>query len=100
VTRSAALALAAGQVVDECNAPAAAVRDDLVPQHSAGRCCPDLLDIRSAKAAGEHADELSRAVGLGHVRKRRLSVFVEDDRAHGSIVGRWRSSSIGAPTCG
>jgi len=87
-------------VVDERDAPAVRLRDHLVSEYGARRRDADLLDVRSAEPAGEHANQLPVAVGLGHVRERRLPLPVEDDRAHGSIVGPWGSSSIGVRSCG
>jgi len=96
----AALAVAAGAVVDERDAPAVRLRDHLVSEDRARGGDADLLDVRSAEPAGEHANELRVSVGLRHVRERRLSLLVEDDRAHGSIVGPWGSSSTGVRSCG
>ena len=70
VPGEAALALAAGQVVDERDAAAVDLGDDLVPEHGAGRRAAELLDVRSAEPAGEHARELARAVRLGDLRER------------------------------
>ena len=68
VAGAALLAGAAGVVVDERDA--AAVRglgDDLVPEHGARRRAADLLHVRAAQPAGEHAHEIAGPVRLGDV---------------------------------
>ncbi len=100
VTGVAARALAAREVVDERDAAAVDLGDDLVPEHRSRRRAAELLDVRPAEAAGEHAGERSRAFGVGDLREPRLPLLVQYDGAHGSIVGRWRSSSTAAARCG
>ena len=66
-------ARAAGRVVDERDAAAVVrLRHDLVTEHDTGVRRVELLDIRPAQSAGEHADELARPLGLGHLRELRL----------------------------
>ena len=68
--------------------------DDLVAEDIAGVGGVELLDVRAAEPAGEHAHELPRPLGLGHVRERRLSVLPDDHGAHGRIVGREERSRM------
>ena len=68
--------------------------DDLVAEDIAGVGGIELLDVRAAEPAGEHAHELARPVGLGDVRERRLSVLPDDHGAHGRIVGREERSRM------
>ena len=86
----AARALAARQVVDERDAAAVDLGDDLVPEHGARRCAAELLDVRPAEAAGDDAGERPGAVRLGDLLEPRLPLLVEYDGAHRSIVGRWQ----------
>ena len=55
--------------MDEGDAPAVGrLGHDLVSQHDACQSrVTELLDVRAAQAAGEHAHELSGPVGLGDV---------------------------------
>ena len=81
VPRPAAVALAAGQMVDERDArPVGAQRDDFVPEHRPRGSTTDLLHVRAAEPAGEHGHRL--AGGRRHVGKPGPSLFVEHDRAH------------------
>ena len=89
-------ALAAGKVMDERDAAAADLGDDLVPEHRPGRRAAELLDVRPAEAAGHDAGERPGPLRLGDVREPRLPLLVEYDGAHASIVGRWQSSSTAA----
>ena len=84
VPGDAAGAFAAGEVVDQRDAGAVVTaRHDLVAEHRAGRGEADLLDVGAAEPAREHADRIGRR---GRVREAGLSVGVEHDRAHASIV--------------
>ena len=79
-----ALALAAGEVVDQRDARSVRPqRDDFVAEHRPGGRDADLLDVRAAEPAREHAHRLGRR---GRVREAGLSVCVEHDRAHVRIV--------------
>ena len=83
VAGAAAVALAAGQVVDERDAVAFPVLgDDLVPEDGAGSRAADLLDVRPAEAAGAHGHELAVPVGLGPVGDLRLPRLVQHHRSH------------------
>jgi hypothetical protein len=69
----AALAAPAGKVVDERDsASVSPLGDDLVAEHRPLERATDLLDVRSAQAAGANADELPRSVGLRQVSDRGL----------------------------
>ena len=87
VSGQAALALAAGQVVDRARAafrphPARPPRAR-APSRPARN--PELLDVRAAQPAGQHAHRRRR--GLGHLDEPWLSAFVHHHRAHVRIVG-------------
>ncbi len=83
MARAAALALAAGEVVDERDASAAGrLGDDLVPEHRPGRGGNELLDVASAEPAGADPNALSRAVRLRNLPEPRVALGVDDDRAH------------------
>ena len=70
VPRTAELALAAGGVVDERDAPAVGgLRHDLVAEHDSRMGDTDLLDVGATEPAGEDADELPRPIGLADVRE-------------------------------
>ena len=97
VPGQAARALAARKVVEERDATAVDLGDDLVAEHLARVLRRQLLDVRAAEAAGENGEGVLR---LGHVDELRPPLLVEYDRAHRGIVGPWRSSSTVAPTSG
>ena len=62
------LAGPAGVVVDERDSPAVGgLGDDLVAEHGAGRRLADLLHVRAAQPAREHAHEVAGPVRLGDV---------------------------------
>ncbi len=83
VPSEAACALAAAHVVDERHAHAVGgLRGDLVAEHRAGRCDIQLLDVRAAEAAREHADELAHAVRLRHLGRPRRCLVPHGDGAH------------------
>ena len=84
------VAFAAGQVVDERDAPPVELRDDLVAEHRPRGRGADLLDVGAAQPAGEHADERAVPSGSGTSASRRLPRLVENDRAHRGIVGPWQ----------
>jgi hypothetical protein len=66
-------------VVHERDAPPVHRGDDLVPQDAPGVRGGQLLDVRAAEAAREHADAVDR---LRHVRRPWRPALVDDDRAH------------------
>src|SRR5262245_17808449 len=91
MTRYTPRALAAGKMVDERNAASVCrPRHDLVPEHSAGRCRCELLQIRAAQPAREHVDQHTGAVGLVNLCENGLTGAVQNDRPHGAIVRRRR----------
>jgi hypothetical protein len=70
-------------MVDEGDPPAVlGRRDDFVTEHRAGELRPELLDVRAAQPAREHADGLARPVGLREVDQGRRSGLVERDGSH------------------
>jgi hypothetical protein len=76
--------VAAGKVVDQRDRCSVARRATTSwPEHRPGRRDADLLDVRAAEPAREHAHRLGRR---GRVREAGLSVCVEHDRAHVRIV--------------
>ena len=83
----AAVALAAGQMVDERDAPAVSPLATTSWPRTVPAAAAELLDVRAAQAARDDVDQLARAVRLGHLAERRLPGFVENDRPHGGIVG-------------
>ena len=90
VPGQATVAFAAGQVVDERDAPPVELRRHLVTEHRPRGRGADLLDVGAAQPAGEHPDERAVPVRLGHVGEPRLPRLVENDRAHRGIVGPWQ----------
>ena len=80
---AAALALPAGQVVDEHDPPSVRVLgNDLVAEHGARRGAAELLHVGAAEPARSDADERPRALRLGNLGERRLPGAVQDDGAH------------------
>ena len=70
VPGEAAAAGAAAGVVDQGDAAAVGGRgDDLVPEHGPGRGDADLLDVRAAEPAGEHAARGRRAAEAPRCRR-------------------------------
>ena len=43
-------------------------RDDLVAEHGAGRCSPELLDVGAAEPAGQHVERMYRLGKIGELR--------------------------------
>ena len=84
VPAQAALAFAAGLVVDERDAFPVRLRYDLVPEHRALGRATDLLDVASAEPAGEHAEDVW-PVGLGDFSLLRGSRGIEDDCPHRGV---------------
>ena len=81
VAREAALALAAGRVVDERHAAAVVdLRDDLVAEHRAGVRRVELLDVGAAEPAGDDRARASPAVRLGHVARATRSLAIRRRR--------------------
>ncbi len=75
---AAALAFAAAAMMDERDAASVRrLRHDLVSEHDAGELGPQLLDIRSAEPAREHAHELAVAARLVDLADDRLPRRVE-----------------------
>ena len=71
VPGAAAVAFAAWQVVDEGHAlPLGILGDHLVPEYGAGGGPAELLNVRPAKPARAHGNELPGAVRLRDLRKR------------------------------
>jgi hypothetical protein len=69
----------------------AAVRelsDDLVAEHGARRCEPELLDVRPAETARADPDELAAAVRFRYVGEPRKAGIVQGDRPHGGYTTR------------
>jgi hypothetical protein len=84
------------EVVEERDATAVDLGDhrDRAPRPRIRR---QLLDIRAAEAARRTGTAPS---GSGTPTSCGRPLSVDNDRAHRSIVGPWRSSSTGAPTSG
>ena len=80
----AALAFAAGLVVDERDAFPVRLRYDLVPEHLALGRATDLLDVASAESAGEHAEHVG-PLGLGDLNLLGSSFGIEDDCPHRGV---------------
>ena len=80
----AALAFAAWLMVDEGHVLPVRFGHDLVPEHRSFRRAADLLDIASAEAAGEDAEDIG-PFGLGKLCLLRIPGRVEDDCPHRGV---------------
>ncbi len=88
VPREAALARAAGGVVDERDpAPVLELGHHLVAEDDAGVVAIELLDVRAAEPARDDPQDSVLSPGLGHVGERSLTLRPDDDGAHRRIVG-------------
>ena len=88
VSCRAAFTLAAREMMDEDDFPPVPVLgDDFVAEHGARRGGPELLDVAPAKAAGADAEKLAVSARLRNVPEPRPPLGVDDDSAHGRMVG-------------
>jgi hypothetical protein len=95
---AAAFTLAAWQVVNEHDATAVRIGDDLVAENRTRGGVADLLDIGAAQPAGTHVHALPVPFRLCDLTQKGLPISIENDGAHGGIVGTVSRARRGSVT--